>query len=79
MISEDKRHGRRFAVSLNQRSLPGHIVAKNIITSGGIGKPFPGISLCIDVESGRMNNPNSWKGTWNPAGGGRQGIRAPVL
>ncbi len=70
MIDAAERGGRRFFVSLNQRFVPSHRKAKELIDSGVLGKPFLGIGVIIGDEYARMNEPNNWKGTWNRAGGG---------
>lgn len=70
MLECAKRTGKRFFVMLNQRFMPCHSRAKQLLESGGIGRPFLAIATCIGDELGRMNDPSSWKGTSKYAGGG---------
>jgi len=70
MIAAAKRAKRRLFVSLNQRMMPAHRKAKELIDAGEIGKPFLGIVNVLGNEFARMNDPESWKGDWQKAGGG---------
>jgi len=70
MISAAEHGGQRFFVSLNQRFVPSHRKAKELIDSGVLGKPFLAIGVVIGDEYARMNQPDNWKGTWDRAGGG---------
>ncbi|NMB01826.1 MAG: Gfo/Idh/MocA family oxidoreductase [Firmicutes bacterium] len=70
MIEVAEKLNRRLFVSLNQRFLPAHITAKQLLDAKKIGKPFLAVAVCIGDEFERMNDPNSWKGTWEQGGGG---------
>jgi predicted dehydrogenase len=70
MIRTAKRSGRRFYVALNQRFYPAHRKLKEIIDSGVYGRPFLALCQLVGDELDRMNDPNSWKGKWDLAGGG---------
>ena len=70
MIAAAKAKGRKFYVALNQRFYPAHRKLKDIIDSGQYGKPFLALCQLVGDELGRMNDPQSWKGTWDRAGGG---------
>jgi predicted dehydrogenase len=70
MIAEAERLNRRFFVSLNQRFIPAHQKIKEILESGGIGRPFLVVAQVIGDDLARMSLADSWKGTWDKAGGG---------
>lgn len=70
MIAAARQAGRRFYVALNQRFYPAHAKLKAIIDSGEYGKPFLALCQLVGDELGRLNDPNSWKGQWERAGGG---------
>ena len=70
MISRAKKAGRRLFVALCQRMFPAHVRAKEIIDAGEIGELYLGVVTVIGDEFGRMNDPKSWKGDWERAGGG---------
>lgn len=70
MIGVAHTAGRKFYVALNQRFYPAHGKLKAVIDSGVYGKPFLALCQLVGDELGRMNNPNSWKGKWDLAGGG---------
>jgi predicted dehydrogenase len=70
LILEAERSRRRLFIALNQRFLPAHREAKRLLDAGEIGPAFLGIITCIGDEMPRMKDPNSWKGTWDKAGGG---------
>jgi len=67
-VSEDT--GRRLFCALCQRRLPAHLKALELIQAGEIGKVFMGSINVIGNEFPRMNDPESWKGDWDKAGGG---------
>ena len=70
MINAARSAGRKFYVALNQRFYPAHRKLKDLIDSGAYGKPFLALCQLVGDELGRMNDPQSWKGTWDRAGGG---------
>ena len=70
MIETAHRLGRRLFIEMNQRFMPYHQKAKELIESGVIGKPFMATFNIAGNTLGVMNNPNHWKGTWDKAGGG---------
>lgn len=70
MIAAAERGGHRFFVALNQRFVPPHRKAKELIDCGSLGTPFLGIGVIIGDEYERMNQRDNWKGTWERAGGG---------
>ena len=70
MIAASERTGRPLYIAHNQRFYPHHVRAKELLDSGAIGKPFLAIFNIIGNEFARMNDPASWKGTWDKAGGG---------
>ncbi|HJN15976.1 MAG TPA: Gfo/Idh/MocA family oxidoreductase [Armatimonadota bacterium] len=70
MVNAAKRAKKRLFVAMNQRMLPAHRKAKEIIDEGVIGKPFLGVINVFGNEMARLNDPNSWKGDWQKAGGG---------
>lgn len=69
MIAAAESTGLRFYVSLNQLFLPAVERAKRLLEMGKIGKPFL-VVITIVGQDERMRDPNSWKGTWEQAGGG---------
>jgi UDP-N-acetylglucosamine 3-dehydrogenase len=62
--------GRRCFCALCQRMLPAHVKAKQMMDAGAVGKPFLAAVTIIGNEFARMNDPGSWKGDWERAGGG---------
>jgi len=70
MIQKARESKRRFFVALNQRFLPCHQKAKELLDRQEIGKPFLVLGTIIGDEFLRMNDPADWKGTWSKAGGG---------
>lgn len=70
MIAVARETGRRLFCALCQRRFPAHLKAMELIRAGAIGKPFLGAITIIGNEFGRMNDPGSWKGDWEKAGGG---------
>ena len=70
MIAAAEAASRPLYVALNQRFMPHHIRAKELLDEGAIGKPFLAIFNIIGCELGTMNNPDHWKGSWDKAGGG---------
>jgi len=62
--------GRRVFVALCQRMFPAHIKAKQLIEDGAIGRPFLGVVNVYGNAFDWMNDPASWKGDWEKAGGG---------
>jgi UDP-N-acetylglucosamine 3-dehydrogenase len=70
MIARAKKAGKRLFVALCQRMFPAHIRARQIIDDGEIGDLYMGVVTVIGDEFGRMNDPKSWKGDWDRAGGG---------
>jgi predicted dehydrogenase len=70
MIAAAKKSTGRLFVALNQRMMPAHLKAKEIIDEGEIGQPFLGVVNVFGNEFDRMNDPQSWKGDWKKAGGG---------
>lgn len=70
MIAAAKSAGRQFYVALNQRFYPAHRKLKEIIASGEYGRPFLALAQLVGDELARMNDPKSWKGSWELAAGG---------
>jgi len=70
MIYTARQMRRRLFISLNQRFLPYHKKAKEIIDGGAIGRPFLAVFNIMGNEFERMNDPDNWKGSWDKAGGG---------
>lgn len=70
MIAAAVQAGRKFYVALNQRFYPAHAKLKAIVDSGEYGKPYLALCQLVGDELGRLNDPNSWKGQWERAGGG---------
>ncbi len=70
MIEAARKAGRKFYVALNQRFYPPHRKLKAIIDSGEYGRPFLALAQLVGDELERMNDPVSWKGTWDKAAGG---------
>jgi len=70
MIDAAKASGRQFYVALNQRFYPAHRKLKEIIGSGQYGRPFLALAQLVGDELARMNDPESWKGSWELAAGG---------
>jgi predicted dehydrogenase len=70
MIAAAEAAGRRFYVALNQRFLPVHQRVKQLLDDGTIGREFMATLAVIGDELARMSDPDSWKGTWDRAGGG---------
>ncbi|MCX7597270.1 MAG: Gfo/Idh/MocA family oxidoreductase [Armatimonadetes bacterium] len=62
--------GRRVFVALCQRMFPAHIKAKQLVNEGAIGQPFLGVINVYGNAFEWMNDPTSWKGDWEKAGGG---------
>lgn len=70
MIETARSLGRRFFVVLNQRFVPAHRKARDLLEQGAIGKPYRAIVyLFAGNEFPRMNDPQDWKGTWDKGGG----------
>jgi UDP-N-acetylglucosamine 3-dehydrogenase len=69
MAKAEAGKGRLFC-ALSQRMYPAHLKAKELIEEGEIGKPFLGIVNVLGDELVRMNDPESWKGDPERAGGG---------
>ncbi|MBC7289329.1 MAG: Gfo/Idh/MocA family oxidoreductase, partial [Armatimonadetes bacterium] len=70
MIAAAERAGKRLFVSLCQRMFPAHQRAAELIAEGVIGEPFMAVINVYGDEFARMNDPLSWKGDWQKAGGG---------
>jgi predicted dehydrogenase len=70
MIAAASKAGKRFYVALNERFYPPHRKLKDIIDSGEHGRPFLALVQIVGDELSRMNDPQSWKGDWEKAGGG---------
>lgn len=70
MIASADRAGRQLLIVLNQRFLPFHLRAKELLEAGVIGRPFLAIGRILGSELPRMADPDHWKGTWDRAGGG---------
>lgn len=70
MIARAQELGLRLLVVLNQRFLPIHQKVKEYIGSGKLGRPFLANGIILGNVIERMNDANSWKGTWEFAGGG---------
>lgn len=70
MVRVSEETGRRLFCALCQRTLPAHVKAMEMIQQGAIGKVFLGTITVIGNEFSRMNDPLSWKGDWEQAGGG---------
>ena len=62
--------GRKLFVALCQRMFPAHRKAKELLEAGEIGRPFLATVTVLGNEMERMNDPDSWKGDWEKAGGG---------
>lgn len=61
---------RRLFVALNQRFLPVHERVRQLLDEGAIGREFMATLTVVGDELARMSDPDSWKGTWDRAGGG---------
>lgn len=70
MMAAAEQAGKRLYVSHNMRFMPAHQEAKRLMDEGTIGKPFLAVFNVIGNEFHRMNDPESWKGSWEYAGGG---------
>lgn len=71
MIAAAKRAGKMLFVALNQRfGTQNRLVKKSLDSAEGIGRPFMAVSTFIGNEFNRMNQPGSWKGSWEKSGGG---------
>jgi predicted dehydrogenase len=70
MITAAESAGRRFYVALNQRFLPVHRRVRQLLDEGTVGREFMATLTVIGNELPRMADPDSWKGTWDRAGGG---------
>jgi predicted dehydrogenase len=70
MMAVSRETGRRLFCALCQRRFPAHLKARELMAAGEIGRPFLGIINIIGDEFERMNDPASWKGDWDLAGGG---------
>lgn len=70
MIEAARQAEARLFVAHNQRFMPAHLRAKELLEAGAIGKPFLAIFNIIGNEFATMNDPNHWKGSWDKAGGG---------
>jgi|YelNatPaOPRAMG01_1025707.scaffolds.fasta_scaffold44492_3 predicted dehydrogenase len=70
MIETARKTGHRLFISMNQRFMPYHKKAKELIDGGVIGRPFMVVFNIMGNEFIRMNDPKHWKGSWDKAGGG---------
>jgi len=70
MIAAAEAAGRPLYISHNMRFYPHHLKAKQLLGEGAIGRPFLAVLTVVGNELVRMNDPESWKGTWDKAGGG---------
>ena len=70
IIAVAQETGKKAFCALCQRMFPAHIKAKQMLDEGAIGRAFLGTYTCIGNEFPRMNDPESWKGDWEKAGGG---------
>ena len=70
MIAEAKRAGRRLFVIMNLVFAPYYLRVRELLRSGEMGRPFLAVFHITGSELPRMNDPNSWKGTKERAGGG---------
>lgn len=70
MIEASERTGRKLFIALNHRFWAPNQRVKQLLDAGEIGKPFLAMSTFIGNEFDRMDDPASWKGTKEKAGGG---------
>jgi len=70
MVEAAQAAGRRLYVSMNQRFFPTHVKAKELLDAGAIGRPLLCVINQFGAEITRMGDPQSWKGSWELAGGG---------
>jgi len=70
MIAAAKRACRRLFVIMNLVHTPYYLRVRELLRSGELGRPFLSVFHIAGDELGRMNDPNSWKGTPDRAGGG---------
>ena len=62
--------GCKLFIALCQRMFPAHQRAKKLLEADEIGRPFLATVTVLGNEMGRLNDPASWKGTYEKAGGG---------
>jgi predicted dehydrogenase len=70
MIGAAHELGLWLLVDLNQRYLPIHRKVKEFLDDGRLGTPFLVNAVITGNVLRLMNDPYSWKGTWDRAGGG---------
>jgi len=70
MIETAHELGLWLLVDLNQRYLPIHQKVKEFIDDGTLGTAFLVNAMVMGDVLQLMNDPYSWKGTWDRAGGG---------
>ncbi len=70
MLGTAERMKRRLFIDMNQRFMPYHKKAKEMLGRGEIGKPFLAIFNITGNAFREMNDPHHWKGSWDKAGGG---------
>lgn len=70
MVRASEAAGRKLFVALSQRMFPAHRKAKELLEAGEIGRPFLATITVVGNEMARLNDPDSWKGDWEKAGGG---------
>lgn len=70
MVEVAEASGRKLFVALCQRMFPAHLKTKELLESGDIGQPFLATVTILGNEMARMNDPDSWKGSYEQAGGG---------
>ncbi len=70
ILEAARQAGRRVFVALCQRMFPAHRKADELLQAGAIGQPFLGVINIYGDALAWMNDPQSWKGDWEKAGGG---------
>lgn len=70
MIAVAERVGRRLFVIMNLVFTPYYLRARELLRAGELGRPFLSVFHITGNELPRMNDPSSWKGTPDRAGGG---------
>ncbi len=70
MIAAAERARRRLFVVMNLMFTPYYLRVRELLRSGELGRPFLAVFHIAGDELPRMNDPESWKGTPDRAGGG---------
>ncbi len=70
MVRVARETGRYLFCTLSQRKFPAHCKAEELLREGAIGDPFLATITVLMDDYALLNDPDTWQGVWEQAGGG---------